>query len=257
MRWKFNTLTRKYKDCVDNSKRTGTGAMTFKFFDHMENILGDRKTVQGQSTISSTFAKKNPKSKSSTFMVQSDTSIPSPSTSSTESTNNTKKRMYEDLSKSESVLNKNKQVLKKVPLSKTETSVCSTSVNDIQKSKRPLHGSRSRTATNKVELEKQWLQHLKNLADRDEMKKEKQEAYEKRKAEEMKMKKKLIALKERQLDIKDDTAKRKLEETVEWHRDKLNIEKQKCQLLKELLKTRTSYHSKKRNKTDTDSSYED
>lgn len=59
--------------------------MTFKFFDHMENIFGDRKTVQGQSTISSTFAKKNPKSKSSTmpakastmstFKAHSDTSI--------------------------------------------------------------------------------------------------------------------------------------------------------------------------------------
>lgn len=66
--------------------------MTFKFFDHIENILGDRKTVQGQSTISSTFAKKNPKSKSptilSTFTVQSDSPISSPSTESIDSAKN-------------------------------------------------------------------------------------------------------------------------------------------------------------------------
>lgn len=88
------------------------------------------------------------------------------------------------------------------------------------------------------------------------MRKEKQEAYEKRKAEEVQMKKKLIVLKERQLDIKQNIAKRKQEEAAEWHRDKLNIEKQKCRLLKKLLDTRTLSHSK-RFKTDRDSSYKD
>lgn len=140
-------------------------------------------------------------------------------------------------------------------LPNTETTVCLTSISNTQKSKRPQHGSGSRTATNKIELEKQWLQHLKNVADRDEMGKEKQEAYMKRKAEKVHMKKKLIALKERQLDIKQQTAKRKQEETEEWHRDKLNIENQKCRLRRELLETRTSFRNKKP-KTDTDSSYE-
>lgn len=72
----------------------------------------------------------------------------------------------------------------------------------------------------------------------------------------MQMKKKFIALKERQLEVKQNIAGRKLEEATEWHRDKLNIEKQKCRLLTELLETRTLSDSKKF-KTDTDSSYED
>lgn len=59
--------------------------MTFKFFDHMESILGDRRTVQGQST-SSTFTKNKSKlelsTMLSTFMAQSDTSISLPSRSS-------------------------------------------------------------------------------------------------------------------------------------------------------------------------------
>jgi len=266
VRWKFNTLTRKYKDCVDNNKRTGTGAMTFKFFDHMENILGNRRTVQGQSTISSTFTKKNSKSKSSTmpstFMTQSDTPSSSASTSSIMSTNSVsthnimsaKNQIYENLSKSEGGSSKNKQVFEKVVSSNTKTTVYPTSVSNTQKSKRPQHGSGSRTATSKMELEKQWLQHLKNLADKDKIKKEKQEAYEKRKIEEVQIRKKLIALKERQLDIKQNIAKRKQEETAEWHRDKLNIEKQKCRFLKELLEIHTSSRSKR---FKTDSSYED
>lgn len=51
----------------------------------------------------------------------------------------------------------------------TETE-CSTSVSNTQ-SKRPQHGSESRAAANKIELEKQQLHHLKNLTDRDEIKK--------------------------------------------------------------------------------------
>lgn len=55
--------------------------------------------------------------------------------------------------------------------------------------------------------------------------------------------------------MKQNIAKRKQEEAEEWHREKLNLEKQKCRLLKELLETRTS----KRFKTDddADSSYGD
>ncbi|EFN61484.1 hypothetical protein EAG_15488 [Camponotus floridanus] len=233
----------------------------------MEDILGDRKTVQGQSTISSTFAncKKNPKLKSTmlpqsdTFIARSDSSIGDeicdelPSTSSSVNTNSAKRRIYENLSKSRG-LDKNKQAIKKMELSNTKTE-CSTSVSNTQ-SKRPQHGSGSRAAASKIELEKQWLHHLKNLTDRDEIKKIKQEAYEKRKAEEMQVKKKLIALKERQLDIKQNIAQRKQEEAEDWHREKLNIEKQKCRLLRELLETRTLSHSK-RFKTGTDNSYED
>lgn len=160
-------LTRKYKDCVDNNKKTGAGAMTFKFFDHMENILGDRKTIQGQSTISSTFVKKNLKSKSSTmpasrFMAHSDTSIEideSSSTSNTASTisiNSAQKRICENLSESRR-LSKNKQAVEKVANTETTkiTDVYPTSISNIQKSKRPQHGSGSRIATSKIELEKQ------------------------------------------------------------------------------------------------------
>jgi len=68
------------------------------------------------------------------------------------------------------------------------------------------------------------------------------------------IRKKLIALKERQLDIKQNIAKRKQEEAAEWHRDKLNIENQKCRFLKELLEIHTSSRSKR---FKTDSSYED
>lgn len=159
--------------------------MTFKFFDNMESILGDRKTIQGQNTISSTFGKKKSRSTTlSTFPAESDTSISSPSTSSIVSINSAKKQINEHSSRSES-LNKNKQTLEKMASSNTEKTVCSTSVSNAQKTKRLQHGSGSRTAASKVELEKQWLQHLKNVADKNKIKEEKQEAYEKRKTEEI------------------------------------------------------------------------
>lgn len=36
VRWKINALTKKYKDCIDN----GQGAMSFKYFNEMHQILG-------------------------------------------------------------------------------------------------------------------------------------------------------------------------------------------------------------------------
>jgi len=109
----------------------------------MENILGDRKTIQGQGTILSTFTKKNPKSKSSailwTFTAQSDSSISSPSTSSTVSIDSAKKRIYEDPSKSEGKSSKNKRDLEKMALPNSETTVYLTSTSNTQKSKRPQH----------------------------------------------------------------------------------------------------------------------
>lgn len=36
VRWKINALTKKYKDCIDN----GQGAVSFKYFNEMHQILG-------------------------------------------------------------------------------------------------------------------------------------------------------------------------------------------------------------------------
>lgn len=214
--------------------------MTFKFFDQMGDILGDRKTIQDQSTISSTFAnncKKNPKLKSTmlpqsdTFIMQSDSSIDdkigdeisdkSPSTSSSVNANSAERKIYENLSKSRG-LDKNKQVIKKVKLSNTKIK-CSTSVSNTQ-SKRPQHGSGSRAAASKIELEKQWLQHLKNLTDRDEIKKIKQEAYEK-KSKRNANEKEIDSIKRKTIRYKTKYCSTKVED---WYREKLNIEKQKC-----------------------------
>ncbi|XP_075969313.1 uncharacterized protein LOC142972262 [Anticarsia gemmatalis] len=73
VRWKINALTKKYKDCIDN----GQGAMTFKYFNEMHQILG-RYTdstgsyrlasgvMHGQDDLEKDKSKKNMSLKSST-----------------------------------------------------------------------------------------------------------------------------------------------------------------------------------------------
>lgn len=73
VRWKINALTKKYKDCIDN----GQGAIAFKYFNEMHQILG-RYTdntatyrlasgvIHGQDDIDKDKSKKNISLKSST-----------------------------------------------------------------------------------------------------------------------------------------------------------------------------------------------
>lgn len=49
VRWKINALTKKYKDCVDN----GQGAMSFKYFNEMHQILGRYSETSGNYRLSS------------------------------------------------------------------------------------------------------------------------------------------------------------------------------------------------------------
>lgn len=72
VRWKVNALTKKYKDCIDN----GHGAMSFKYFNEMHQILGRYSdstgtyrlasgVLHGQDDIDKDKSKKNMSLKSS------------------------------------------------------------------------------------------------------------------------------------------------------------------------------------------------
>ncbi|CAB3251808.1 unnamed protein product [Arctia plantaginis] len=49
VRWKINALTKKYKDCIDS----GQGAMAFKFFNEMHQILGQYTDNSGSYRLAS------------------------------------------------------------------------------------------------------------------------------------------------------------------------------------------------------------
>lgn len=59
VRWKFNALTKKYKECIDNNSASGRGAMTFEFYDQLEEIFDQQSKAVGTCVMSSTRPLKN------------------------------------------------------------------------------------------------------------------------------------------------------------------------------------------------------
>lgn len=47
VRWKFNSLIKKYKECIDNNSASGRGAMNFEFYDQLEEIFGRQSNAVG------------------------------------------------------------------------------------------------------------------------------------------------------------------------------------------------------------------
>lgn len=45
IRWKINALTKKYKECIDNNRKSGRSPMSFEYFDQMQEILGKDNEV--------------------------------------------------------------------------------------------------------------------------------------------------------------------------------------------------------------------
>src|SRR5436190_15608023 len=39
IRWKINALCKKYKECVDNNRKSGLSPMTFEYFDQLKEIM--------------------------------------------------------------------------------------------------------------------------------------------------------------------------------------------------------------------------
>ncbi|KAF5287259.1 hypothetical protein FQR65_LT02132 [Abscondita terminalis] len=48
---KWKNLLRSYKQCIDNTKRTGRGPMRFHYFDQMNEFLGNKPNMSSSHTI--------------------------------------------------------------------------------------------------------------------------------------------------------------------------------------------------------------
>lgn len=96
-----------------------------------------------------------------------------------------------------------------------------------KESKKSRVGSTTYVAKTKLELEKQWLEHIKVLAEKSEKKNEKlKKIYEK------------LQLKEKQLLWKEMVVNQKMQKKEERHRERMQIENKKCQLLKQLIESK-------------------
>ncbi|KAL0100995.1 hypothetical protein PUN28_019416 [Cardiocondyla obscurior] len=53
VRWKMNSLHKKYKECCDNNNKSGRGVINFKWYNQMDEIFGKDKDAIAAHTVSS------------------------------------------------------------------------------------------------------------------------------------------------------------------------------------------------------------
>lgn len=164
VRWKINALVKKYKEVVDNNSLSGRARMDFEYYEQMDEILGPKqRAITGQAVSS----KLTPKTST-------------PSTSSILSTTSTS---LEKKSSSSSLPTSTKISLK------NNTGDLNVETN-VKNRKRLCHGTGSKIAGTKIELEKQWLHHLQKKEERDCIKNQRYTTLTETKKEALKLKKK-------------------------------------------------------------------
>lgn len=223
VRWKINALIKKYKECIDNNSKSGRSLMTFKWFNQMDEILGQQRNAVSGHIVSSKFG-----------------CTSKPSTSSASSTSSAKKSNFRS---STSILTELNDSNLSSEIERNEKSPVSKRNNPaevIKNKKRFLHGSGSNLAKTKVALEKQWLEYVKIKTERDKNSDERQAAILEQKKEMMKLKRKHLILKEQEIEQRNEYLRQKSERKENRHAELIRIEKEKCKLLKQLLKARAS-----------------
>lgn len=139
VRWKTNALMKKCKECINNVSKSGRG-MDFEWFEQMEEILEKYKNAGSGFTGSSSFSFL--KSKSSTSTAKTHTIKPNNSHRKSVGSTPAEKPKLDSGNESSpvSVANEN--------LSVSESSLLKSNI-------RHTHGTGSKVARAKVELEKQ------------------------------------------------------------------------------------------------------
>lgn len=206
VRWKINALVKRYKEVVDNNSKSGRARMDFEWYEQMDEILGSRQRATTGHTVSSKFTSSTSTSCTSTSFEKehSSGSISVPTSSS------------------KLISSKNDHV--------------NSNVTGVTNRKRPSHGTGSKTAATKIELEKQWLYHLQKKEERDHIKDQRYVGLLDVKKEALKLKKRQLDLKETELEQRKEIATKKAKERKNRHMELIEIEQLKYKLLKKLVK---------------------
>lgn len=198
-KWKFNRLNSKYKECIDNNSKSGRAHMTFEYYEQFEQIFQKEKNVSTPRTISSSMFATNEKKRK--HEVTESQNINKDQKLKLDATSSGKNPPPKDLS----------------PKNKTRPIACL--------------GNKSKNQQRFQNLE--ILQHIQeNQKSRD----EKMTKYLKMKEKEMELKKRVIDVRGIETQVKRDVASEKLKFNEKKHKDWLNVENSKCELLKKLLK---------------------
>ncbi|KYN10866.1 PREDICTED: uncharacterized protein LOC108771121 [Trachymyrmex cornetzi] len=230
VRWKINTLIKKYKECVDNNAKSGRNPISFEYYDQMEEIFGKDKeafSINGY-TRSSNLPKKttiNPVLKTKTIEIQSEVPV---------------------------VAECHPSVLKaRIP----QINNPKASMNE--KRARPLHGTGSNNAKAKLQLEKQWLEHLQSEKNRQIQRDVRLTKLLEKKTEAVNLKKRQLQMQEKELEVKKMIASNKLKAKYRQHDEIIAIEREKCKLLHRLLKDKENIEQSVVNSVSDSDAYDD
>ncbi|XP_045453140.1 uncharacterized protein LOC123662329 [Melitaea cinxia] len=200
VKWKFNHLNNKYKQCIHKNKKSKRAHMTFEYYEQFEQIFHKEKNVSIPRTFSSSILSTDEKKRKHDV---------------TESKNiSESKKIKTDATPSEN----NLPPVGESPKLKT------TPVVDVKK-----------TARNQQRIQSMELQ---NIEESQKSRYGKLNIYLKMKEKEMELKKKAIDIRETEIRVKRAVASEKLKFNENKHKDWLNIEKTKCELLENFLKNR-------------------
>jgi len=232
-RWKFNALLKKYKECIDNNSKSGRNPMTFAYFNEMQDMFGHRQNINCNHVIGSSFFESERQSSSfveSNQQISSEVKRKHVSSSTSESlpAKISKMECQQSLNTAPFETQPSEASSSKTPLSEISPFLSETSSSEKRKKSRA--GSATHVANTKLELEKQWLEYVKILADKSQKENEKIKKIDEK-----------LQLKEKQLLWKEMVVNRKMQKKEERHRERMKIENEKCQLLKQLIDSQDSF----------------
>lgn len=198
IKWKFNRLNTKYKECIDNNNKSGRAHITFEYYDQFEQIFYKEKDVSASRTFSSSIFETN-----------------------------------ERKGKHESLESKVVSKDKKLKLHVASCSKNSTLFNESPKHKTSPVATVKKNSKNQY---LQSLEVLQNIQENQMSRDDKMTKYLKIKEKDMELKKKAIEVREMETQVKKDLASEKLKFNEKRHQDWLKMEKFKCKLLEKLMK---------------------
>ncbi|XP_011685767.1 PREDICTED: pericentrin-like [Wasmannia auropunctata] len=244
VRWKMNALTKRYKECVDSNSKTGRGTVEFQWFDQLDEIFGDKNNAGTAYTVSSklcfpTMTSKNKASNVAAINEQS------------EDREKEKKQLckshFKMKNEEHAVLEEICSLLDIAANKQTEdiTSTMQLKTDKKLRVKRATHGTDSNIAKSKIELGKQWHQHLQDKIKREAIKEKQYDNMIRKKEEILQLKQKQIELKEKELQQKKTIASNKMKDKEKRHAEILSLEMEKCKLFRAFLKQDTGNTSPK------------
>ncbi|XP_067206836.1 uncharacterized protein [Linepithema humile] len=214
IRWKINALTKKYKECIDNNRKSGRSPMSFEYFDQMQEILGKDEEANIFHTRSSNLPTK--------YIINTSPKV--------QCSNSSKETELEAVSSHSSTCSSS------LSTNNSCTHINSTKKkNLIEKKARPLHGSGSNNAKIKNELGKHWLEYLQGEEKRREERDAKLSKLLEKKTEAINLQKRQLQMHEKELDDRKIITAKKLKCKEQRHEEIIAIERKKCKLLRKFL----------------------